>query len=258
MKFIVRSAFVFLTVILAYLDLCPFASRTSQVRSKDPITLLGSIDYPQTFKGEHKLSVLYKGTIHSIDIQKGTEKKVARGYYELYDSQTPRTLYIVVTEDLHIPEQGAIKYLQTSSEYTYRVFKLKPVEHVQEERSALFASVENDAADNSMLSWDIQELPAQEEQWRLPDATVVLFMNPDFIDHLETSVWDSSRPVVRVPRIVFKKDIPENTFVEVVNKMQLAMMNFKPFHAEPAMKIVPYQNRTVAMPSAVPTTAALS
>lgn len=233
-------------------------AQRSTATPKDPITFLGSLEYPQAFKGEHNLSVLYKGIKYPIDIQKGSKKKAARGYYELYDMTMPRVLYLIVTEDLKHPEYGVVNYLQTSPESPYRVFRLKQVEYKETSRSPLFTSlapegsVPTQQADSHMMMWDIEELPHTDPEWRIPDATIVLFMDPAFIEQLDTAVWDAARPVVRLPRIVFKKDIEETLFDEVADKMQLALMNFKPFHAEPTMKIIPYQNRTVAMPSSLP------
>lgn len=248
--------YVFLVAIVPVFCVAAVPQRTPV--PKDPITFLGSLEYPQSFKGEHKLSILYKGVMYSIDIQKGSKKKAARGYYELYDNQMPRVLHVLVSEDLKLPDDGVIKYLQTSAEHPYRVFRLKQIEYKETSKTPLFTSLapEGNApaqlADSVMMMWDIEELPHSEPEWRIPDATIVLFMDPTFIAQLDTAVWDAVRPVVRLPRIVFKKDIAEDIFAQVLNKMQLALMNFKPFHAEPTMKIIPYQNRTVAMPSSLP------
>jgi hypothetical protein len=228
------------------------------IPKQDPITFLGSLEYPQDFKGEQKLYILYKGVMYPIDIQRGSKKKAARGYYEIYDNQMPRVLYILVTQDLKRPESGVIKWLQTSAEFPYRVFRLRQVEYRDTSKSALFSSLPSepvtvvDQTDGPLMMWDIEEMPHNEVEWRIPDATIVLFMPASYIESLENATWSPTRPVVRLPRIVFKKDIEETLFNQMVDEMQLALMNFKPFHAEPMMKTIPYQNRTVAMPSSLP------
>jgi hypothetical protein len=213
--------------------------RSRASAQKQGVTLLGSIEFPHEAKSFPVLTVLYKGIEYTIQMNDGGQAPTSRGYFEVYDPEQHHILYLVVTQDLQIPFSRTITALETLPGEPYRVFKFT---RVIDDHSEGLASMED------LVTWDIQELAQDDAAFKIPDNALILFMDPAFIETLEATSWHAEQPIVRLPRIIFKHSVDVKALHEVADKVQVALINFKFMHKKPSAQIIPYQNRTLAMP----------
>lgn len=191
--------------------------------------ILGSIQFENSLDQGLELPILYKGNEYEAKIEEKGDKKKA--HFELYEQSKPTELFMVITEYLTLPAQTSIKHLSTSSAHSYRLWKLTLCD------------------DNDTNMWTIKELDHIKKNLSIPDATIIFFMNPEMIDHLEPTSWQQNSSIMRLPTIVFKKNISKEDVSDVAAKMKLAFLDFKFFHKKTHSAFVPYaNNRILSMP----------
>lgn len=203
---------------------------------ENKVLFLGTIQFPSEVHNPPTLTVLYKGKEYQVE---SDNEGITRGYFELYDTKNRHELYVLITEYLELPESADIQYLKTSQEHSYRLFKLIrkkiPLEKKDQSKSSRFNKPE------FIETWIIEEMPTK-ESIRIPDNTLIFFMNPEFIETLQAESWHSNDNIIKLPKIVFRNTVDEKTLQDIGVKMLSALLDFKPLHKRSTKTSIMFTN----------------
>lgn len=202
------------------------------------ITILGSVRcaFPESLLG---LPVLYKGGEYDLN---------RKGDFELYENQKPSSIFVIFTEYLEIPDENNIAHLKTSPNHPYLYYKLTKTikEVVDTNRLDL---IKNRAMIEVTETWDIEKLDATEKMLEIPDNTVIIFLDPDLVDHLEEVVWSAATTGLRLPTVVLKDNVKEQVLADLAVRMKLAFLDFRFMHKKPYKAYMPCgNNHILSMP----------
>ncbi len=205
--------------------------------------LLGSIALPQSIDREIAFPILYKGNEYEAKVEmKGDAKKA---HFELHTALQPKTLFILITEYLSLPNGPSIKHLATSPEHPYRLFKLTLQSHDFNQTDS------TKKAPEALSTWAIEELHTKTKPLEIPDTTIIIFTDPQAIKNLEPIAWVTESNIMRLPTIAFKENISQETLQDLAAQMKLALMDFKFLHKKTHCAFVPVaNNRIISMPVA--------
>jgi hypothetical protein len=200
---------------------------------EDRVLLAGSIQLPAAVTKAPALKVFYQGYKYVVDISHAAQL----GRFELYTDRVPRVLYLMITENLQIPDKNNFSHFKTAVDFPYRLFKLV--------QSFVPAAAKGEAP---LLTWSVQEVFSREKEIVVPDNTVIFFMPPALIAGLEEDPWSDTQHIIRLPRIVFHEKITQEVLQEAATRMTLALLDFELFHAELPKRLMITDSRIVAMP----------
>lgn len=216
------------------LVLCIFTISISA--SVKHITLLGSL-HAHNIEAMDGLPLVYKGCEYDVRVEIFGEKKKA--YFELYDEEKPRILYLIVTEYLKQPEENNIEHLCTSSDHPYRIFKLT---------RSLDKTVVLDLLQlinlEAQETWLIEELDNSIKNFKIPDNTVIVFMPSTMLDHIEPVTSVNVGTTLTLPTLVFKAH-DTTQLKDITARMKLAFLDFKLLHKKPYKAFVPCANNHI-------------
>ncbi len=199
--------------------------------------MVGWIQYPKDIENPPSLYMFYKGREHPIDLEHAMQAP-KKGFYEIYEQAAPAELYLVVTQDLQRPENvDELNHFRTSAQHPYRYFKLTRKKSLVEKKEVEF--------------WDIQEQSHKEKVIELPDNTIIFWMNPAFIEKLESDTWQPGDSVIKLPRIIFNASITKEDLNEVAAQSLFgAFLDFRVLHKKITKTIIPYaNNRVISLPN---------
>jgi hypothetical protein len=206
--------------------------------------LLGSIALPQPLKREIAFPVLYKGNEYEATVEMTGDAKMA--HFELHTALKPKTLFLLATESLALPNEPNVKHLTTSPDHEYRLFKLT----LQPHELNITDSTKKESV--AMSTWQVEELNelyVSNKPLEIPDITIILFTNPHAIKELEISPWVTESNIMRLPTIVFNIDISPDALQDLAAQMKLALMDFKFLHKKMHCTTIPFaNNRIISMP----------
>lgn len=207
----------------------------------------GSIRLPQSVVSLPSISSLtlpplfYKGREYNIDIDV-QGKKVS---YEIYEQRFCREFYIAVTTDLKKPCAN-VACLELTDHAKHKLYHIRRVLQKNSDDDS------SEVPSSPLLykeCWEIVEVPPHDEQKKLPDHTIIFFMDPDFID-LQPTCWHVDDAFIPLPVIVFKEDVSEKALHEMGVKMVCVALDFKCIHKRETKTTTLFsQNRSVAIPN---------
>ncbi len=204
---------------------------------ENQLLITGSIQFPSTISKSPSLKVLYQGYKYPVEVASETQRTTRNGHFKFYIDSDCKKLYILVTENLQIPDKNNFDHLKTSPEHAYRLFKLTKYE------------LETATKDESLkLSWSVEEIYKDGQKIILPDNTLIFFMPPSMIARLEEEPWLADQHVARLPKIVFDDTISEQNLQDIAIRMTLTLLNFELFHAQLPKRFMISDSRIIAMP----------
>ena len=118
----------------AYSEFSYAAGILPSLISKSSI-LLGSIQFTHSVDREVELPILYKGKEHNAKVE--TNGDTRKAHFELYETEKPDELYILITEYLSLPENPNIQHLCTSPHHAYRLFKLQKNQTITDSKEVI-------------------------------------------------------------------------------------------------------------------------
>lgn len=206
----------------------------SPVAQKNNTILLGSIALNQTVKN-FELPILYKGQEYIAQ----TENFGDIAHFQLYDTGSVHTLYILVTEYLALPPSTEkIEHLETSTHHPYKLFKIT----LQKK------TVPSSGFFNFIYEWHIEELSNKNEVIIIPDNTIIVFFDPSLIVGLEKPQEFKDLAVINLPTLVIKNT---PNIQELAVKMGCALIDFRFLHKKSRIASIPYSNnRILSLPQA--------
>ena len=148
------------------------------------------------------LPVYYKG--HKIDL--------TQGWTKLPECSEPCTFSLLITENVDFVAKGnTVRYLKRIPDQEYAWYDLT-------------LSLHDDGADHDAskttsqktYSWSVEKHDPEDTPERIPEHTIVLLTNPDFIESLKTETSLPGALDIVLPTIVFKDTIDEEDFQESV------------------------------------------
>ncbi len=167
------------------------------------------------------LPVYYKG--HKIDLNQGWTK--------LPECSEPCTFSLLITENIGFKgKEKTINYLKRIPDQAYVWYDLTLSFH-DEPKDENVDHAESPAPAKKTYIWTIEKHDSDETPERIPEHTIVLLTNPDFIDSLKTETSLPGAIDIVLPTIVFKDDIDSETIQEsTLNVLMGPMMDLDAIH----------------------------
>lgn len=197
------------------------------------LMFVGTIQFPDTVKNPQPFNLSFKGQPILVTIDG------ERGYYELYDQCSLDEFYIIVTEQVKQPCNCDITHWETLPQSKYRYFKVK--------RKFKATGSERVASLNYQEYWSVQELD-NTRSLRLPDNTLIIYLNPDLIENVQEVSWSVHDNVIKLPKIVFKDSIDPEQFHDEIARSAAAFMDMMPFHKKENKIMLVGNDRTLSLP----------
>jgi hypothetical protein len=160
------------------------------------ITLKNPFDYKKSFGWR----VYFKGAI--IPQEEGT--------FQFTGPKSPETFHIVIAH-IKIPSSPAITQLEVPNGINYKHY---------------FLQRKNDLNNLENYRWIIYETNGN-KGFSIPENTLIVFLDPSYVDTLETTTWKKETNLIALPTITLTKD----TLLEEASiKSVLAALDTDPFH----------------------------
>lgn len=158
---------------------------------------------------ENNLPIYYKG--HKIDL--------SQGWTKLPECSEPCTFSLLITENVDFSAKGnTVRYLKRIKEQDYAWYDLTLTFH--DEPKNISDNLEFPATPKKTYSWEI-ELNESDAPERIPEHTIVLLTNPNFIAALRTEPALPGVIDIVLPTIVFKDTIDPQEFKETCDTILL-------------------------------------
>ena len=185
-------------------------------------TFIGTISFPSAVTLNPNLPTYYKGA--HIEMNNSS--------YEIKESICSQEFFVLFT-------LGAIKAQSQTSEDCNTIcnltlpatapYKCYKISH------SLNPSFRFGA--QKPLTWNIEsvKLSKQGSSMTIPDNTIIMLANPNYIDGLEQDQWKSMNSTYRLPKIVFKENVSEKSLESMTDKAFLVSLDLKAFHRKPSI-----------------------
>lgn len=175
--------------------------------NQEQATYLGTIQVSNRFADQIPLRMYYQGSIISC----------LNGAFKFTGSRTFSTLYIVAT-CIKTPTQTTIEHLEVPNGTPYLLYTLK--------KTSLPNDLEKEA-------WTISAIEG-DDGLIIPQNSLILFIDPHFIEKLESASWEKSSKIIPLPTITLKQD---NKLEDESVKIILAALDVDPFHRRPERSV---------------------
>ncbi len=201
-----------------------------------PLLLVLTFIFNTAFPIPYNLRIQFPSKTQSkpslIALYKGCEYVSTDGIFEIHDERSCSEFHVLITENLKLPNTPDIEYLETSPNHSYKLFKLTrkvtiketttPAQEITGSKPSLILE--------PMEYWDIEELNHNEAALRIPDTTIIMLMNPDFIKELISETWRPDDSFIKLPKCIFNDEIEEKMLQEVSTKMVFASLDLRCLH----------------------------
>ncbi|HEX2978453.1 MAG TPA: hypothetical protein VHO47_05015 [Candidatus Babeliales bacterium] len=212
------------------------------------VTIFGFISSPNGTEDLGGLPVCYKGGLYSVSVDK--ESEIRKAAFEIYEDEKPNQIHILImsSEDLKIPDANHIEHLELATKASYKLYKLSkytvdmpqidPLELLQNKKSIEWRD-----------SWRVQEIRFKDAEMTVPDNTVIIFMNPEYVDRLDVREWASGGTSIYLPTIAIKDSVTKGMIRAMRDRMVIGGINLRSFHKKPFKAIVQCaSNRLISIP----------
>lgn len=202
----------------------------------------GSIQFPHSLTNVPNLRIYQGGKkINTSEID--TKRK--RLFFSISEQRYQTQFTLLITESFHFKtEENAVQYLKISPEQPYKFFVLNLKERLIQSESNL--SLSNQLKEpQTYYYWDIKQMNLPFEDGRIPDTTIIVCYNPEYISHLKGG------NIVELPTLYIKPNIlnivgSESKLHEQSVELLLASLDYDMMHVAPKQNIKPdYQAKTI-------------
>ncbi|MEX0672047.1 MAG: hypothetical protein WD068_01715 [Candidatus Babeliales bacterium] len=206
----------------------PILSQTSHT-----IPFIGTITFPNAIRSIPTLCGYYKGTRFCTDSSDRNEFNTASFSIEETKNCTQLSLLVaanIVPSGLDKKIQG-LKIPQGSNYLFYELNK-----------KALYLE-----KDTCSYSWEITKKKLTDDR-TLPEKTIIILLNPEFIESVSSPQWNPADNVVQLPLIaIAKTKTVTDQLQKAVATLRLAAMDLNAIHAPITTKIKHNDNATVSI-----------
>jgi len=118
--------------------------------------------------------------------------------------------------------QNIIEHLKLENEEPYICFRC---------RRTFYLSPQD--AKQELSSWQIDQIQLDcngENCIKIPDNTIIIIADPDWIESLSANEWDARSAVIKLPTIIFKSSLTQQELDDIAPLISLSMMDHRPFH----------------------------
>lgn len=163
-----------------------------------------------------------------------TDTAGIKGYYKGYqidlteqwallpECGNPLTFSLLLTDNVSIKGKGnTIRYLERMDELPFKWYDL----------TLKFENI----ATGTTYSWNVEERDRTNAPSRIPDTTIIILINPDFISSLsasEAQTMVNSSSNICMPTILFKEDIAPAEFKDSLVQTIMGTLNLDAIHTK--------------------------
>jgi hypothetical protein len=196
LKRILRA--MLLTISLATPIFAEWSPHSRLSERKSTTIYVASVQFPSIIKELPKMRAYFGG--RKVVCETDGDRLV----FTIETDRSMRKLYLLIVEDHSFKFDETIRYLKIKPNTDYKLWSLELIHKKNTEVVApkLVGGIKLDTDEKSPYYWIIREEILDGTTGQIPDNTIILRYNPNFVDHLE-----ESRSSVDLPRIVIASDI---------------------------------------------------
>jgi hypothetical protein len=204
---------------------------------------IGNIVFPSTLEMVPSIRVYYAGRKIVCETD-DCGKKVT---FSIPEHKQRTFFFMLITSDIEFcSHENTVPFLKLKKNCSYKFFVMEMIQvEVPKKKKKPWA---NPFEKNIEYAWAIRQLELQLPDNRIPDETIIVCYNPDYIYSLEGG------NNIEFPKIVIKPDIlkivgSEAKLHELSNKWFLAALNTDTIHDTPSAEILmnPHSKTRLAM-----------
>lgn len=180
---------------------------------------IGSIQFPSTINLVPSIRVYYAGGKIICETDDNSKKVI----YSIPEFKQRTFFYLLISHDVEFcSHENTVPFLKLKNNCPHKFYALQriPVESKKRKRGET-AQPE--------FTWIVKELNLQLPDGRIPDETIIVRYNPEYVETIEGG------NAIEFPKIIIKKDIlklvgSENKLHDISNNWLLAAMNTDTIH----------------------------
>lgn len=151
--------------------------------------VLGSIQFPATVERVPSLRVYYAGHQIPVEIQQETKQIT----FSIPRSPNQNKFYMLISQSVNFASlsnyhpaitHNTVEYCRVAKDSPYKLFELELVEESHSNENILTAPASQVKKENASYRWIINEHKLVHDDLRMPDMTVIVLYNPDFVETL--------------------------------------------------------------------------
>lgn len=189
---------------------------------------LGQLQFSRSVTKAPSMKILYKGNMYNIEVDEINQGIGHTAQFQLPEFSSCRELFIIVTQDLKRPTENNFTNFKTSAHHKFRLFRLKRYKFAQDDKEGKSHLYE---------SWKIEEYDRHEGEIDLPDNTLIVLVDPQWIDALQEAPVKNGE-LLQLPRICFIDEMTQKDMEKIGNAMEFSLVNLTPFHTQPGKRVL--------------------
>lgn len=203
----------------------------------------------------HESTTLYSITIklpsHCADehipaYYKGHKLNLHEGWTHVPECGHPSMFSLLITEDVEFSSKGnTVRYLKRIPDQKYVWYDITLTLCKKNDTD----SYKHDKTEEDQsYTWDIEERNHDEVPERIPDHTIVLLTNPDFIKSVTSTPSVPGSPEIILPTIQFKEDIDKKEFEDTMLSIIVgAALNLNAIHTNKTTCTIKKENIIISL-----------
>lgn len=202
----------------------------------------GRIQFPESVRTLPDLRIYQGGKkISTAEI----DAKSKRVFFTIPDERHQTRFTLLITESFQFKtEDNVVHYLKLAHDQPYKFYAITLKERLIS-TEGINTLTNQPKEPITQYYWDVKEMRLPYEDGRIPDTTIIVCCNPDYIDYLQGG------SVVELPTIYIKRNIlslvgSESKLHEKSVELLLASLDYDMMHVSVKQKIKPdYQAKTI-------------
>lgn len=211
------------------------AAKFEAVQSQHKKIFMGTIKFPHTISKIPTLRIYCEG--HIIPCETNHETKGLA--FSILQEGEKDSFNLLITNEIHYKtEKNTILYLYINPSQPYLFYHLTLNQNNDD-------STDPETTHKTLYSWTIQEHHDLLENGKIPDDTIIVYCNPEFIETVKGGTQ------VSLPTIIIRNDIlqitgSEEKLHDILNELLLSSLHCDAIHARVQQEIKPnYQQKTI-------------
>lgn len=208
-------------------------NQSAQSSAVTTVPFMGKIVLPTSIQEE--ICVFHKGKTITLDMQR--DENCATYLFSFLESKSTNVFYVLIASELSFstePNTNTLKYLQVLPGMNYRFYKLQGKRFYNN-----FRQLES-------YGWDIEEkdLP---EHGIIPDETLIIMMDPDLLEDLESKRWDIETNTRVLPDFIVSSQYSPEQISKMLARSRFASLDLQSLHKNKSKAVKQRYRRAVAM-----------
>jgi hypothetical protein len=213
---------------------------------------LGTVQFPAPVERIPSLRVYYAGHQIPIEVQQDTKQVT----FSIPRGPGQNKFYVLVSEWVNFASlaschpaitHNTVEYCKVANDRPYKLFELELVEESHSNENILTAPASQTKKENAVYRWIITEHKLVHENLRMPDMTVIVLYNPDFVETLKGG------SAFELPTIALRSDLlsvvgSERKLHALSNELLISAIDLDTVHTALAQTIKVDNQRTLIAP----------